>query len=129
MRYIIILLAMLPLASFAQNTKDYERAMGSFVKFYNNSQSDSIINLSAPEERDNMWNPELIATLQKEYGTIKSHKYIGIDTSDPGKVAVFKMMFTKAGTKATSLTLDKRNYIGTFRFITSSDEIEKMLKR
>jgi hypothetical protein len=121
---------MLQLSAFAQTTKDYERAMGSFVKFYNNSQSDSIINLSAPEYRaHNMWTSELIASSQKEYGTIKSYRYIGIDTSDPGKVAVFKMVLTKAGVKASSLTLDKRNYIGTFRFFTSSDEIEKMLKR
>ena len=65
----------------------------------------------------------------KEFGTLKSFKFIGIDTTDPNKVWVFKTLFSKGGVKTTSLTLDKNNRLDTFRFITESDGITELLKK
>lgn len=76
-----------------------------------------------------MWNADLVKTLQSEYGKIISYSYLNIDKEDPNPgLAVFKMKLSKAGDKTTSLTIEPNGTLGTFRFITSSDGINKMLK-
>jgi hypothetical protein len=115
------------------STVDFERAMTKFVKFYNHKQNDSIVSMWPANEKadlDRMWTDEMIERSHKTYGTIISFKYLGIDTKDanPG-LAVFKTEFSKAGKKTTSLTLDNENHLGTFRFITSSEGIDELLKK
>jgi hypothetical protein len=134
MKHLLIILLFLPIAGFAQKQADYEQAMSRFVKFYNNNQGDSIKNMWPPKERgdwmDKMWSKERIESNQKEYGKILSYKYIGIDTEDPNPgLAVFKTQFSVVGWKTTSMTLEKGHYLSTFRFITSSDGIKKLLEQ
>jgi hypothetical protein len=76
-----------------------------------------------------LWNNERIASTLQELGMIKSFKFIGIDTTDPQQVRVFKTVFRKAGTKTTGLTMYKNNKLGTFRLITSSEGIDELLKK
>ena len=116
---------------FAQTKSDYEHALGRFINFYNNKQTDSIVNMWPENERKDlrrMWTVENMEAELKKYGKITSYKYIGMDNLDPNKVAVFKTEFSVAGSKTTSLNLDKDNYLGTFRLITSSEGIDKLLK-
>lgn len=135
MKYIFLLCFLLPCFGFAQTQKDYEQTMASFVKYYNNKQGDSIARMWQPDpEQDawskKVWSSESIADMHKEYGKILSSKYIGIDTEDPNPgLAVFKTQFSVAGSKTTSLTLEEGKYLGTFRFITSSPGIDKLLKK
>lgn len=134
MKVLVLLLFLLPLASNSQTKSDYEKAMLKFQTFYNASQGDSI-NAMFGREWDVMksvrplWTNSKTAEYVKEYGQLKSFKYIGIDTTDPDKVYVFETMFSKAGKKNTSLSLDKDFALGTFRFITSSESINAMQKR
>lgn len=110
---------------------DYEHAMARFVKFYNNKQNDSIVSMwpaAMKADMERMWSDKMMERSHSEYGKIVSCKYLGIDTKDPNPgLAVFKTEFSKAGQKTTSLTLEG-NYLGTFRFITSSDGIRELLK-
>ena len=130
MRYILITLLLLPMSALCQTKADYEHAMDRFVKYYNARQGDSIVAMWPPNEKKtmtHMWGDESVNDTYKDCGAITSYTYIGKDMKDPNKVAVFKVTFSKMGVKATSLTLDGK-YLGTFRFITRSPEIDKMLK-
>lgn len=134
MKRITLLLCAIPFISFGQTKADYENAMSKFMKFYNARQGDSI-NAMFSAEWDDMkkthplWTNEQGAEMLKEYGSLKSFKFIGVDKTDPARVYVFKTVFSKAGVKTTSLTLDKHNRLGTFRLITESDGIDKLLKK
>jgi hypothetical protein len=137
MKYLLAFLLLMPSAAIAQSQADFEQVMSRFVRFYNDGQTDSICSLF-PREREGkaeecFWrwaeqHHDSLSSLQ-EYGRITSYKYLGRDVTDAEPVHVFKVMFSKVGQKAHSFTLDEANRYGTFRFITSSDEIEKMLAR
>jgi len=125
---IVLLLLLLPAMSFAQTKADYEHAAARFKKFYNAGQADSIANMWPESDRKNtMWSAPLIADLHKQYGIMISYSWLGKDPEDPNDIAVFKTEFTKAMHKTTSFSLDKNNKLGTFRFITRSSSIDKML--
>ena len=126
MKYILVICLLVPLLSFAQKKADYEHVMARFARYYNNIQADSINLLDM--EGKSFWSNKDIKYGQEKYGTILSYKYLGIDTTDPNKVRVFKIKFSKKGPSAISFTLNKTNHTETFRFVTSSDEIERMLK-
>src|SRR5690349_15742438 len=104
MKSIAFLIFLLPLFVTGQTKNDYERAMSKFQRFYNAGQGDSITAMFYYPE--SVWTKESNALRLKEYGSLKSFKFIGIDTLDPDTVWVFKTLFSKAGTKTTSLTLD-----------------------
>ena len=139
MKIILFFFSFLPLAVFAQTKADYENALGKFMRFYNNNQSDSIDamflmemrNVSAP---DKVWSAKKTAAFYKECGSMKSYSYLGRqDKKDPKSVIVFKAVFEKS-THALAFTLEKEpqtgDYkLGTFRFKTISDETDKMLKK
>ncbi len=130
MRYIITWSLLLSSAiSFAQSKADYEQTVRKFKKFYNAKQTDSIVGLWPPNERKNMGimlSPKSLESLHEKNGDMISFQYVGKAESDPEKVTVFKAKFAKS-THAMSLTLDKNNYMATFRFHdTSSDEIKNM---
>lgn len=134
MKFIALVMFLLPIAVAGQSTTDYENAMSKFQKFYNTAQGDSIFAMFGhlPEEiKSNrpMWTNAQTETYLKEYGILKSFKFIGIDNSDPNKVYVFKTVFSKAGVKTTSLTLYDDLSVGTFRFITTSKGINKLLRK
>jgi|SRR5215831_8412808 len=119
-----------PIALEAQTKSDYEHAMAKFQRFYNAGQGDSICAMSEhPEWSKFLWANDKTASALKEFGTLVSFKYIGVDTSDPDKVHVFKTLFSKVGAMTTSLTLDKNNHLGTFRFITTSEGITQLLRK
>ncbi len=133
MKNILFILLFLPVIGFAQTRKDHERVMAKFVKHYNNKQGDNIIRMWKGGEYDEwnhqMWSDEQLISMHKDYGKIVSYKYLGIDTEDPNPgLAVFETQFSVVGWKTTSMTIDKEGWLGTFRFITSSDGINKMLK-
>jgi hypothetical protein len=108
--------------------------MSRFMKFYNNKQCDSIVNMwpaDAPYigSIKRSWSKELVESLHEKYGKLLSYEYLGIDKDDsnPG-LAVFITKYSVVGEKTTSLTLNEKQYLSTFRFITSSDGIDKLLK-
>ena len=116
MKLFALLFFLLPIALTAQTKSDYEHAMSKFQKFYNAGQGDSICAMSEhPEWSKFLWANDKTASVLNEFGTLISFKYIGIDTSDPDSVHVFKTLFSKAGAKTTSLTLHKDNRLGDFR--------------
>jgi len=130
MKKLTLLLLVAPLVSFAQTQKDFERTFARFVRFYNNNQADSISHMWKPYDGQigEMWSSEQTALMHAKYGKIDSYSYLGIDKEDPNpNLAVFKTKFSKAGDKTTSLTIEPNGSLGTFRFITSSDGIDKML--
>jgi hypothetical protein len=119
---------LVPLAVVGQTKLDYEHAMAKFQTFYNAGQGDSVSAMFGYKE-DYVWTNKNNALRLEEFGTLKSFKFIGIDTADPNKVWVFKTTFSKGGVKTTSLTLDKNKHLDTFRFITESDGITELLKK
>lgn len=129
MRFFAFFLFLLPIAVAGQTKSDYEHAMAKFQKFYNAEQGDSIIAMFGDKESEFLWSNERTASVLKEFGTLKSFKFIGIDTTDPDRVYVFKTLFSKAGAKTTSLTLKNDHHLGDFRFMTTSDGITELLKK
>lgn len=130
MKFIIILALLLPFALSAQTTDSYGQAMNKFQKFYNAGQGDSIRAMFEPvlDEKAGLFTNDDIAVLLKEFGSLKSYRFLGIDTDDPQKVYVFQTFFSKAGGKTTSLTLKESDRVGTFRFDTTSDGIMRLLQ-
>lgn len=134
MKALAFLLFLLPVAAVAQTNKNIENAMTKFQRFYNAGQGDSINNMFGRswDQMKNfkaMWTRESNAALLEEFGKLEKLQFIGIDRSDPQKVYVFQTIFSKGGEKTTSLTLDKDNKLSTFRFITSSGQITRLLKK
>jgi hypothetical protein len=133
MKVLVALMIFIPFAVNAQTNDSYQKAMAKFQRFYNAGQGDSIEAMFSPrpEEMKNvpsLWSNREIAKRLKEYGTMKSFTFIGVDESDPNKVRVFETNFSKAGTKTTSLTLEDGDMLGTFRFITTSPEITQLVR-
>ncbi len=134
MKFLALLFFLLPLAVAGQSNTDYENAMAKFQKFYNAGQGDSI-NAMFGHDWDEMkltnalWTNAKAADFLKEYGKLKSFKFVGVDKEDPNEVHVFQTVFDKAGTKTTSLTLDQGRSLSTFRFITSSERIDALLRK
>lgn len=134
MKSLTFLIFLLPFTLAAQTKKNYEQVMAKFQRFYNEGKGDSIIALSRPSTQSltknhPMWSNEQTAEALEQFGTLKSFVFLGIDKTDPQNVYVFQTFFSKAGTQTTSLTLDKNSKIGTFRFMTTSDGIEELLKK
>ena len=130
MKYLSILTFLLPFAVAGQTTTDYEHAMEKFQKFYNAGLGDSINAMFKHDQSETrpLWTNASNASRLQEIGTLKSFKFIGIDNLDPDKVYVFETYFSKAGTKTTSLTLNKDFSLGTFRFMTRSEGITALQK-
>lgn len=131
MKKLLLVFLFAPIVAFCQSQKDYERTFARFVKFYNEKQADSIAHMWLGEDgSESMWNSELVAELHNNYGKLQSYSYLGIDKEDPNPgLAVFKTKFSKAGWKTTSFTIESDGSLGTFRFITSSDGIDKLLAK
>jgi hypothetical protein len=134
MKFFAFIIFLLPIAVAGQSKTDYENAMSKFQKFYNTAQGDSINAMFGhiPDDMKSgrpLWTNDQNEARLKEFGILKSFKFIGIDNSDPNKVYVFKTIFSKAGTKTTSLTLFDDLSLGTFRFITTSESINNLLRK
>lgn len=134
MKTLTLLAFLLPITVFAQTETDYQKAMTKFQQYYNAGQGDSIHAMfQRAHQADNdiapLWTKESNASLLKEFGTLKSFSFLGIDETDPNKVYVFQTMFSKAGARTTSLTLEENFRLGTFRFITTSAGIDELLKK
>jgi len=140
--------------AYGKTKANYEFVFGKFVKFFNNEQSDSIINITSDTytESDKMisWSVEQIKNEKEELGSIISYKYIGpyggrIDV-DGNPMAYFKLVFDKPakmkgekpfdfpemnGKKehAACISLDKEGKIYGWGFITSSPDIDSMISR
>jgi len=134
MKNLLLLFFFSPFLGLSQTKTDHEYAMSRFKKFYNNKQGDSIVKMwpsDAPYigSIKRSWNKEMLESLHEKYGKLLSYEYVGIDKDDsnPG-LAVFITKYSVVGEKTTSLTLDEKKYLSTFRFITSSDGIDKLLK-
>jgi hypothetical protein len=131
MKHFLLLILLVPLFSFAQTDAEYDTQMGFFVNAYNRQDTESICAMSRKIRIDGyncFWKWVTSKTdLYTEYGKIKDFAYAGIDVTDPERVRVFKVVYEKKGTRALSFTLQKNRKFGTFRFDTSSDEINKMI--
>lgn len=134
MKLLVIFLFLLPIAGIAQSETPHQIAMGRFRQFYNAGQGDSI-NAMFGKSWDKaksikpLWTNEDVARMQEEYGNLQSILFIGIDKTDPQQVYVFQTVFSKAGVRTTSCTLDKDHAFSTFRFITTSDGISKLVRK
>ena len=134
MRYLTFLsifCLLIPFMAGAQTRSDYDFAMNKFVKAYNAKDAAAINKMWPMKERkqmEDMFTAKQLEDDQEKYGKITSYQYVGVDTTDPNKVTVFRAVFSVGGIRATSFTLEKGNFFGTFRFITSSPQISKMLK-
>lgn len=130
MKYVLVCMLMLPLPATAQSKKDYKEVMGKFVAYYNEGNIDKICTLFTPHRDIGCfwrWAQERSTDTTGQPGKILSYQYLGKDKTDEGKVTVFRIETEKQGVKAMSFTLEPGNKFGTFRFITSSDEIDRML--
>ena len=128
---VLLLLFILPVIAFSQTKADYQYVMDKFIKFYNAQQYDSVYNLFSNEGKKFITierNAETLKRFMEKYGKVTSYKYLGIDSLDPDVVTVFTTKWSIAGDKTTSFTLDKENKFMDWRFITSSDGIDKLLK-
>lgn len=133
MKILLCIVFLLPITAIAQTKSDYQHAMANFQRFYNAGRGDSITAMFNPPfqsmEVNPLWTNERTAQALKEFGTLKSFRYIGVDETDHDTVRVFQTFFSKAGAKTTSLTLHTDYKLGTFRFMTTSDGIEALLKK
>lgn len=134
MKTLAFLAFLLPITVVAQTETDYLQVMAKFQRLYNAGQGDSIhlmFNRAYQSSVANkpMWTNESNANLLQEFGTLKSFSFLGVDETDLDKVRVFQTVFSKAGAKTTSLTLYENRRLGTFRFITTSDGIDDLLKK
>lgn len=134
MKLSVFAIFLLPLTAAAQSNREYNKTMATFQKFYNAGQGDSIntlfnYSLEKMKAIGAVWTKEKTAGLITELGTMKSFRYIGVDTSDPEKVHVYETFFSKAGKKMTSLTLHENRRIGTFRLITIPDDMNALQKK
>lgn len=127
-------LLLLPMAVMAQSETPHKAAMEKFQQFYNAGQGDSI-NAMFGHSWDQakaikpLWTNEDVARMLEEYGTLQSFTFIGIDKTDPQRVYVFLTSFSKAGQKTSSCTLDPENALSTFRFMTTSKRISKLVRK
>ena len=134
MKLLILPLLLLSLSAIAQPNSPHDAALARFQKYYNAGQGDSI-NAMFGHSWDQtktirpLWTNKEAAEMLEEFGTLQSFRYIGIDETDPQKVHVYQTVFSKAGAKTTSCTLDKENAFSTFRFITTSKGISKLVKK
>ncbi len=134
MKYLLsLLVAIMPLLSFAQSSVRNEKLMAKFVADYNSVNSDGIVHMwndsETVEWASKAWSAASITNMHKQYGKILSYEYLGIDEEDPNPgLAVYVINMSVAGTKNLSFTFDNGKDLGTFRFITSSDGIDKMMK-
>lgn len=134
MKLLIFPLLLLSLSAIAQPNSPHDAALARFQQFYNAGQGDSINTLFShswdqAKTIKPLWTNEDAAKMLEEYGTLQSFKFIGIDETDPQKVHVYQTVFSKAGAKTTSCTLDKEYALSTFRFITTSDGISKLVRK
>lgn len=134
MKTLLTLAFLLPIAVAAQTKTDYQNVMVRFQRFYNAGQGDSINAMFQPSIQlavgDNpLWTKKQNAAMLKQYGTLNSFSFLGIDKKDPANVYVFQTFFSKGGAQTTSLTLDENSRLGTFRFITTSEGIDDLLKK
>lgn len=131
--FLAVLIIALPCIVSAQTQADYEEVAARFVKFYNANQVDNIIDMFSDklgethEKRARLWDNN--DYLLNKYGKIISINYIGVDESDPDLgLRVFKVVATKS-THATSFSLDSTNKFLTYRFKTTSEGIEELMKK
>lgn len=134
MKLLVLIIMSIPFYGIGQTTADYNFAMEKFQKVYNAGQGDSINAMfghswDQAKAHKPLWTNDGTAELLNELGTLISFRFIGIDKSDPQKVYVFQTIFSKAGQKTTSCTLDKENAFLTFRLVTSSNGINKLVRK
>ena len=129
MKTLVFLAFLLPITVVAQTKTDYQHVMTKFQRFYNAGQGDNINAMFAPTPGKPLWTNESNAAALKQFGTLKSFTFLGIDKTDPSNVYVFQTFFSNAGAKTTSLTLDENSRLGTFRFMTTSEGIDALLKK
>ena len=126
---LLLLFLLLPIALFAQSRREYDKTFGDFVKYYNKENWTGVCGLmsSSPDGRC-MWKDA--GHVIKKHGKIIKYQYLGIDTTDPERVTVYKVTFANKKVEAVSFNFDieDKGHFGTFRFTTESDEILRMLK-
>jgi hypothetical protein len=131
MKFLLIFLLALPLATFAQSKRDYNRTMEQFVRFYNNNDVNGVCLLfyeRPGRECFWKWAQRDHSTLDK-YGRILSYEYMGKVPSDPNDIRAYKVLFEKQGVKAMSFHLGSDRLFRTFRLDTMDEEIEQMLAK
>lgn len=130
MKNLLLITFLLPAAAMAQSQADYESMMNKFVKHYNKGNSEQIVAMFPKDAQKfilSAYKPEEFVSKHEEQGKIQSFRYLGIDTTDPEQVRVFRVETTK-GVRTMSFNLGPDGLFGTFRQYTTSDYIEQMLR-
>jgi hypothetical protein len=113
----------------SQTKEKFDEAMARFKTNYN-SRNDYAIRNSFSEMWGDMkktiWDAGICAEYIEKYGELISYKYMGSSKEDG--VMLYKVTFSKS-THALGLTLDDKGMFCTFRFHTSSPEINAMLAK
>lgn len=116
--------------SFGQSRADYEAAMASFKKFYNDAKAESIKKLYGKggdmAAADKLWNTESMKELKEKYGVLKEFKYIG-DKNEGKPANLYKVEFEKS-TTVVGIYLDMEGKWLTFSFEKSSPSTERMMR-
>ena len=136
MRYLTFLSVfclLIPYTAGAQSPSDYTFAMNKFVKAYNAKDAGAISKLWPADQRKKMedvYGARQINNWNEKAGKINSCKFVGIDTTNGNKVAVFKSVFSVVGIQATAITLDKKNLFSSLRLIIpASPELKSKFKK
>ena len=127
---VLCLLLLSGIAS-AQSRSDYDFAMNQFVKAYNAIDTATMVKMWPADMRPGiakLFSGKQLAEDQEKYGKILSYKLIGTDATG-SKATVFKTVFSVAGAKASSFTLNPKNLFSSFNLIDNSPQITKMLKK
>lgn len=112
----------------AYNPRAYDVVIAQFQKYYNSMQKDSIPDLYSDEwgeQKDRLWDKKTMKKLHKKYGSMRSYTYIG--EMDDKSASLYKVVFSKS-THAMGILLDKEGKLLNFRFNTSSDHIDNLMK-
>ena len=131
MKFLLIFLLALPLATFSQSKRDYNRTMEQFVRFYNNDDVNEVCKLfqNTPEYGCFWRMVEQRSNALDKYGKILSYEYLGKEEPGLTNIRVFKVVFEKMGVKAMAFEIAEDRLFRTFRFNTSSDDIDAMLAK
>ena len=127
---------------------DYERVFTRFMRFYNNTQSDSIYNILSDkmpaDYKTSSWNPELIGHIKEAMGNIVSFKVIdtfgGMKDNFNNPMVYLKLVFDKPSMSrvpsirdkkehASCISLDDKGKILGLNFITSNPAVDSLISR
>lgn len=118
MKKLLFLLLCVPAAAMAQSRQDYIQQAAKFVQLFNQRKTDSICRMFPDEKSTGIkcfWQGSDTDGTYDMYGRITSCVFSELDTISAMRPAVFKVTFTKKGTKAMTLSMNAAHKFTVFR--------------